>query len=151
MASNMLSVASNLEHPMDSWILDSACLFHVTSNKDCFDTYWSVNSGIVTMGNGEHYKITSICNIKIKMFDGMVKMLCDVGHVPELEKNLISLGTLDSNGYSYKSEGGVMKVTKGVMIVTKGQKSSKNIYKLLRSIVVGGIAFVEFDSNCTVL
>jgi hypothetical protein len=23
----MLSVASNLEHPMDSWILDSACSF----------------------------------------------------------------------------------------------------------------------------
>jgi hypothetical protein len=83
--------------------------------------------------------------------DRSVRTLCDVRHVPEVEKNLILLGTLDSNGYGYKSEGRVMKVTKGAMIVMKGQKNSKNIYKLLESRVVGGIASVEFDSNCTVL
>ena len=33
----------------------------------------------------------------------------------------------------------------------KGQKSSKNIYKLLGSIVIGGIASVESDLDCTVL
>ena len=65
---DMLSVASNSEHLMDYWILDSVCLFHVTSNKDWFDTYWSVNSGIITMGNGVHC-ITSISNTRIKMFD----------------------------------------------------------------------------------
>jgi hypothetical protein len=54
---DMLSVASNSEHPIDSWILDSACSFHVMPNKDWFDTYKSVNSGIVTMGNGAHCKI----------------------------------------------------------------------------------------------
>jgi hypothetical protein len=68
-----------------------------------------------------------------------------------VEKNLISLGTLDSNGYGYKSEGGVMKVTKGAIIAMKGQKNSKNIYKLLGSTVVDGIAAVESDSDCTVL
>jgi hypothetical protein len=31
---DMLSVASNSEHLVDSWILDSACLFHVTPNRD---------------------------------------------------------------------------------------------------------------------
>ena len=68
-----------------------------------------------------------------------------------MEKNLISLSTLDSNDYGYKSKGGVMKVTKGAMIVMKGHKSSKNIYKQLGSTVVGGIAFVEFNSDCIVL
>jgi hypothetical protein len=150
---DMLFVASNSEHPVDSWILDSACSFHATPNRDWFDTYRSVNSGIVTMGNGAHCKIriTGIGNIRIKMFNGVVKTLCDVRHVPEVEKNLISLGTLNLNGYSYKSEGGVMNVTKGAIIMMKGQKNSKNIYKLLGSIVVGGIAFVESDSDCTVL
>jgi hypothetical protein len=37
------------------------------------------------------------------MFDGVVRTLCDVRHVPDVEKNLISLGTLNSNGFSYKS------------------------------------------------
>ena len=148
---DMLSVASNSEHPIDSWILDSTCSFHVTPNRYWFDTYKSVNSGIVTVGNGAHCKITGISNIRIKMFNSVVRTLCDVRHVPEVEKNLISLGTLDSNGYGYKSEGGVMKITKGVMVVMKGQINSKNIYKLLGSTVVGGIASVESESDYTVL
>ena len=90
---------------MDSWILDSACSFHVTPNKDWFDTYKSINSGIVTIGNGGHCKITDIGNIRIKIFDGVVRTLCDVRHVPKVENNLISLGTFDSNGYGYKSKG----------------------------------------------
>ena len=35
---DMLFVASNSEHPMDSWIMDSTCTFHVTSNKNWNDT-----------------------------------------------------------------------------------------------------------------
>ena len=70
-------------------------------NKDWFDTYKSVNSCIVTMGNSAYCKITSIGNIRIKMFDSIVRTLCDVRYVLEVEKNLISLGTLDSNGYFY--------------------------------------------------
>ena len=35
-----------------------------------------------------------------------------------MRKNLISLGTLDSKGY--KSENGIMKVSKGAMIVMTG-------------------------------
>ena len=131
--------------------MDLACLFHVTPNRDWFDTYISVNFGIVTMSNGAHCKITDIGNIRIKMFDGVVRTLCNVRHVPKVENNLISLGTLDSNGYGYKSECGVMKVTKGAMVVMNGQKSSKNIYKLLESIVIGDIASVESDSDCIVL
>jgi hypothetical protein len=38
---------------------------------------------------------------------------------------MISLGTLYSNGYGYKSEGRVMKVTKGATVVMKGQKNSE--------------------------
>jgi hypothetical protein len=44
-----------------------------------------------------------------------------------------------------------MKVTKDAMVVMKGQINSKNIYKLLGSTVVGGIAFIESESDCTVL
>jgi hypothetical protein len=37
------------------------------------------------------------------------------------------------------------------MVVMKGQINSKNIYKLLGSTIVGGIASVESESDCTVL
>ena len=58
--------------------------------------------------------------IKIKMSDGVVRTLEDVRHIPNMKKNLISLGTLDSKSYNYKSENGIMKVSKGVMVVMMG-------------------------------
>jgi hypothetical protein len=75
---DMLSIASNSEHLVDFWILDTMCSFHVTSNRDCFDNYKLVNFGIVTMSNGAHCKITGTGNIRIKTLDGVVKTLCDV-------------------------------------------------------------------------
>ena len=51
-------------------------------------------------------------NIKIKMFDSVVRTLYDVRHVLESRKNLISLGVLDSNEFCCKSESGVIKVSK---------------------------------------
>ena len=54
------------------------------------------------------------------MFDCVIRTLCDVRHVLDLRKNLVSMGTLDGNGFNYKSLNRVMKVSKGVLIVTKG-------------------------------
>ncbi|KAH7849134.1 hypothetical protein Vadar_013515 [Vaccinium darrowii] len=36
---DMLSVSTNAEHGADSWILDSACSFHMSPNREWFDTY----------------------------------------------------------------------------------------------------------------
>jgi hypothetical protein len=49
------------------------------------------------------------------MYDGYVRTLTDVRHVPELRKNLISLGVLDFAGYKCTVQGGVLKVFKGIL------------------------------------
>ncbi|RVW73560.1 Retrovirus-related Pol polyprotein from transposon TNT 1-94 [Vitis vinifera] len=148
---DMLSVSSSSNHLTDSWILDSACSYHMTPKKDWFNTYRSVNSGSVLMGNDASCKVAGIRNIIIKMFDGVVRTSCDVRHVPDLRKNRISLGTLYYNGFSYKSTSRVMKMSKGAMTVMKRQKLVGNIYKLLGTIIVGGVAIVESESDNTVL
>lgn len=51
-------------------------------------------------------KVTSIGNIRIKIFDGVERILMEVRHVPPLMRNLISLGILDIEGSIYKCEGG---------------------------------------------
>ena len=79
----------------------------MTPNKDWFNTYRSVNSGSILMGSDVSCKVAGIGNIRIKMFDGVVRTLCDVRHVLDLQKNLISLGTLNYNEFSYKSTSGV--------------------------------------------
>ena len=37
-------------------------------------------------------------NIRVKIFVGVIRTLCDVRHGPDLRKNMLSLGTLDGNG-----------------------------------------------------
>ena len=64
-------------------------------------------------------KVVGIRNIIIKMFDGIVRTLCDVMHVSKLRKNFISLSGLHSNGFCYKSESGIMKVSRNVMTMMK--------------------------------
>jgi hypothetical protein len=49
------------------------------------------------------------------MFNGAVRTLFDVKHIPNLKKNLILLGTLDHNRFSFKFEGEVLKLSKGVI------------------------------------
>ena len=43
-------------------------------------------------------------------------------HVSKLKKILISFGTLDFNGYTYKVIGGVLKISKGALVVMKRKK-----------------------------
>jgi hypothetical protein len=81
------------------------------------------------------------------MFDGIVRTLCDVRHIPDLRKNLISLDTLDRNGLNFYPEGGVLKVSKGVMTVMKGQRLLGNIYVLLYTTVVGAVVLKSKLNN----
>lgn len=46
--------------------------------------------------------ITIIGNIRIKIFDKVVKELKHVRHAPNLKKNIVSLGMLENMGYSLR-------------------------------------------------
>ena len=48
---DMILVSSSRYHFADSLIMDLACSYHVTPNKDWFDTYRLENSSYVLMGN----------------------------------------------------------------------------------------------------
>ncbi|KAG8472722.1 hypothetical protein CXB51_034750 [Gossypium anomalum] len=73
-----------------------------------------MSEGVVLMGNNVSCKITGVGTIKVKMFDGVIRTLSDVRHVPELKRNLISLSTLASKGYRYTAESRVLKISKAV-------------------------------------
>ena len=50
------------------------------------------------MGNDAICKVVGKGIIRLKMLDGMTRELVNVRHVPDLKKNLISLGMLDKMG-----------------------------------------------------
>jgi hypothetical protein len=81
------------------------------------------------MGNDFSCKIFGVGSVWIKMHDGSVRTLTYVRHVPELRKNLISLGVLDYVGYKCTTQGGVLKVSKVILVVMK-EKRIRNLYQL---------------------
>ncbi|KAK2995464.1 hypothetical protein RJ640_005398, partial [Escallonia rubra] len=134
------------------WILDTGCSYHMCPNRDWFATYRSFDGGKVLMGNDVACKVVGIGSIQIRMHYGIMRTLTDVRHVPELRKNLISLGTLDSNGCSYWATGGVMRIMKGALVVMKGLKQN-SLYLLQGSIVTGAASASSsnIDSDTTKL
>ncbi|XP_073099673.1 uncharacterized protein [Elaeis guineensis] len=99
----------------------------------------------VLMGNHTACKLIEIGTMKIKMFDGVMRILTNVRYVPTLRKSLISLGTLDENGCSYSGSNGVIKMKKGALIVLKGEKIG-SLYKLIGKIITDD-ATVTFSSD----
>ena len=73
------------------------------------------------IGNNATYKVTDIDSVRLKIFDGLIRELDSVRHVPELKRNLISLSMLDKAGCSIIVESSSLKVIKGSMVLMKGE------------------------------
>ena len=91
------------------------------------------------MGNNSVYKVVGLETIRFKMFDGMIRELREVRHVPNLKRNLISLSTLDQLRCFIKMESGVMKVIRGSIVVMKGNMHN-SLYVLQDTAVTGDVS-----------
>eukprot|EP00253_Pinus_taeda_P003620 PITA_03620 len=91
----------NVSQDFEIWLLDSGASHHMCPHINWFTSYENVNGSSVFMGNNVSCQNVGMGNIKIKMYDNTVRTLTSVRHVPELKKNLISLGVLDSDGYKF--------------------------------------------------
>jgi len=84
--------------------------------------------------------------VRIHTFDGVVWIVTGVRHVPGLKRNLIFLGPLDSKGYWYSSQGGVLSIFKGARVVLKGEMS-RGLYRLVRDVQIGEAAGTTTTSD----
>ena len=80
------------------------------------------------MGNDHSLEIAGIGTIKIKIFDGIIRIIGAVRHVNGLKKNLLSLGQMNSHGYKTHVENGIMKIVKGALILMKAKKIDVNLF-----------------------
>ena len=101
-SAEVLTLTLNQNH--EEWVLDSGCTYHMCLRRDWFSSYQEVNGGKVLLRNNMSFSVVEIGTLAINMFDGMTRTLKEVGHVPDLKRNLISLGTLDESGYSFKEK-----------------------------------------------
>ena len=56
------------------------------------------------MGNDHPCRVEGIGSVKIQMFDGIVRTLTDVRYIPDMRKNLVSLGMLDTKGLEWNTK-----------------------------------------------
>ena len=82
-------------------VTDSNASFHVTSHGDFFRSYTVGDFGNVGMGNSGTSKIVGIGDICLETSIGSKLILKDVRHVPDIRLNLISIGRLDDEGFTY--------------------------------------------------
>lgn len=80
------------------------CTFYLCPNKDWFTIYEGVLRAAMIMRNDTSCKIVGVGIVRIRMFDGTIRTLTDVRHVPKLKQNLISLSSLDLKSYRYIGE-----------------------------------------------
>ncbi|GKE66781.1 hypothetical protein Tco_1520942 [Tanacetum coccineum] len=64
------------------------------------------------------------------MRDGSIFVLDNVRYVPKLRRNLLSLGTLEKEGFTVKMQSGKIKVIKGSLMVLSGTRRSNCVYTL---------------------
>ncbi|RVW83913.1 Retrovirus-related Pol polyprotein from transposon TNT 1-94 [Vitis vinifera] len=92
-----------VDSPLDDWVLDSGASFHTTPHREIIQNY--------------------VADVRISLPNGSVWLLEKVRHIPDLKRNLISVGQLDDEGHAILFVGGTWKVTKGARVLARGKKT----------------------------
>ncbi|GJY58738.1 retrovirus-related pol polyprotein from transposon TNT 1-94 [Tanacetum coccineum] len=97
-------------------IMDSGCSYHMTPS--------------VLLGDNRECKIRGIGKVRVQLRDESSFVLNNVGYIPKLKKNLISLGTLGKEGYTVKMQSVKVKVINGSKVVLSGTRRDNCVYSL---------------------
>lgn len=100
------------------WILG---VLTICPNRIWFHKFESAQGRVVLMDNDVTYKVARTGAVKVRMPNSVVRTLSDVRHVLDMTKNLISLSSLDCNGYQCVIEDGTLRVIKGDFKAIKGK------------------------------
>ncbi|GKD06155.1 retrotransposon protein, putative, ty1-copia subclass [Tanacetum coccineum] len=84
----------------------------------------------VQLGDNRECKIRGIGKVRLQLKDGSSFVLHNVRYIPELKRNLISLGTLEKEGYTVKMQSGKIKVINGSRVILSGIRRDNCVYSL---------------------
>nr|GFB11379.1 zinc finger, CCHC-type [Tanacetum cinerariifolium] len=128
--SEVMKVMSVHAQALVDWIMDSGCSYHMTPRLDIFFDFLECDGGSVQLGDNIECKIRGIRKVRVQLKDGSSFVLHNVKYIPELKRNLISLGTLEKEGYTIKLQSGKVKVINGSRVILSGIRRDNYIYSL---------------------
>ncbi|GKA51000.1 hypothetical protein Tco_0744196 [Tanacetum coccineum] len=122
-------MAMSVEELLD-WIMDSGGSYHITYRRDYLVDFEDYNGGNILLGDGRECRVRWTGKVQVQMRDGSSFMLDNVRYVSELRRNLISMGTLEKEGFIVKMQSGKINVIKGSLMVLSGTRRSNCVYTL---------------------
>ncbi|KAE8715220.1 Heat shock 70 kDa protein 15 [Hibiscus syriacus] len=117
----------------------------------CCEASTTVEGGSLYSYNDHALEIVGVGTIKLKMYDGTIKVVRDVRHVKGLKKNLLSYGLLDNNASKIETRKGIMKVFRGALVVLKDENIAANLYMLKGETLLEAEASVASCSSDSVM
>ena len=115
-------IATNPYRSKDDWILNLGCTYHMSTNRNWFYAYRSIEGGVVLMDNDSQSKAIRIGTVELRMHDRMTVTLTEVWHVRDLTKNLISLSTLEAKCCKYLAKDGVLTSRMAILSCRQGDQ-----------------------------
>ena len=76
------------------------------------------------LADGTALDVVGMEDVRILLPKGSVWLLEKIRHIPDLRRNLISVGQLDDERHAILFVGGTWKVTKGARVLARGEKTS---------------------------
>ncbi|KAK9078793.1 hypothetical protein SSX86_002851 [Deinandra increscens subsp. villosa] len=113
-----------------NWILDSGCSYHMTPHKHFFSKLDLIDMVTVKLGDSRPCKIMGQGIVELVLDNGTHLQLDKVRYIPDLTRNLLSLGTFEKNGFNVSLKNGKAKIIKGSMVVLTGTRCENNVYLL---------------------
>ena len=96
------------------------------------------------MADGTALDVVGMEDVRILLPKGSVWLLEKIRHIPDLRRNLISVGQLDDERHAILFVGGTWKVTKGIRVLACG-KTTGTLY--ITSSPRDTIAVAEVSTN----
>nr|GEV29394.1 retrovirus-related Pol polyprotein from transposon TNT 1-94 [Tanacetum cinerariifolium] len=95
-------------------IMDSRGFYHMAYKRVYLFDFEEYNGGNVLLSDSRKCRVRGTCKVQVQMRDGSSFMLDNVRYVPELRRNLLSLGTRKANSvYTFDGQAVTRKTLKG--------------------------------------
>ncbi|GJW94260.1 hypothetical protein Tco_0173932 [Tanacetum coccineum] len=122
-------MAMSVEELLD-WIMDSGGSCHITYMRDYLVDFEEYGGGNLLLSDGRECRVRGTGKVQVQMRDRSSFVLDNVRYVSELRRNLISLGTLEKEGFIVKMQSGKIKVIKGSLGALSGTRRANCEYTL---------------------
>ena len=102
------------------WVFDTGSIYHIYPPRELFAIFEELDSGLISIGDGHTCRLIDKGTVCIRMYDGILRELKEVRYIPNMTKNIISIGALKVEGLRRTLGEGILKMSSSSLVVMKG-------------------------------